>query len=278
MIKKRYEVGINIRGYIKKFLIGCILSAVITAVVIITMVAVCVGPGIARMADEHSAAIEKLNITWTNKIQEERSVLEQQYHTDKSALDIEVQNLTAELEETRSHLDQITTAYDDMRDSQKEDFELLREFWYVFRYAEKDSGITADLVRYADDVGKAGNINPHWIWSIYWKESNFRTYIDSASGSGARGLGQVMPSTGKSYYENILGRGRFTTDMLYDPYVNVDITVAILSRNFSVSGSVYETLNQYSGGGGMSYYNDVISIAETKFGITLNESNWQYRK
>lgn len=77
-------------------------------------------------------------------------------------------------------------------------------------------------------------------------------------------------------WERILGHGAgtFTLDMLYDPYVNVEITVAIIGRNMEKYDSMATSLKLYSGGSS-SYYDVIVGMA-AEHGITLTENNTHY--
>lgn len=279
--KRRYRVGIDVRAYTRKFIMGCCISSLITMIIMLIGFALLCGPGIktlidnhvteiAMMGQSHSEEIERLNSEWEQKMNAQRMTYETQYKQDTSLLDDRIHTLEADLSAAQLTLGRIEA-------SSEEDFDLLRKYWYVFQRAGDNSGLSIDVIRHVEEVCEKWDVNPHWMWAVYWEESNFRAKIDNTSGSGARGLGQVMPSTGKSYWENVLGNGAgsFKTDMLYDPYVNVDITVAIIGRNLSNGQTMYQVLNQYSGGGGKVYFNEVVANGKTH-GITLDDSNWHY--
>lgn len=159
------------------------------------------------------------------------------------------------------------------------DFYLARKYWYVFKDVSSDSGITMDVVKYLDDVCKEYDINPHWMWAIYWVESRWTTNIDNSKGSGARGLGQVMPDTGKYIWETVLGHepGSFKTEMLYDPYVNIQITVALIELKLRDLGSMAESVRYYTGSSNYSQHYGIIAAAKQIAGIELSESTIHYQ-
>lgn len=283
MTTKRYRVGLDIRAYTRRFIQGCLVSALSTMIIMIIGFAVIYGPGIkamqeahaneiAQLKTDHESQVNRIESDWSERMVQQEHQLSGKYQVDTSALNATIQQLEADLAASQLTLDRIEV-------EGEENFDILREYWYVFQRTGDNSGLSADLIQYVDKVCKEWDVNPHWMWAIYWEESNFRARIDNTAGSGARGLGQVMPSTGKSFWENVLGHGSgsFTTDMLYDPYVNVDITVAIIGRHLSNGWTMYQAINQYSGGGGNEYFSEVLATGETH-GIKLDDSNWHYPK
>jgi len=283
MTTKRYRVGLDIRTYTRKLIKSCLVCIISTATIMLIGFGLLYGPSISAMKDshadeiirlteEHQQEIDQLNITYNKELDEQKAALDKRYIDDTAMLTAEIDTLSTNLASTQMSLDRIKA-------NSEEDFNLLRKYWYVFERTGDNSGLTTDVIRHVDQTCKEWDVNPHWMWAIYWEESNFRAAIDNTAGSGARGLGQVMPSTGKSFWENILGHGAgsFTTDMLYDPYVNVDITVAIIGRHLSNGWTMYQAINQYSGGGGNGYFNEVLATGKTH-GVTLDDSNWHYPK
>lgn len=69
------------------------------------------------------------------------------------------------------------------------------------------------------------NIDPAWVWGLMRQESRFRA--DARSSSGALGLMQIMPATGK-WLAGKLGIPRFDVARLRDPDTNVMLGVTYM--------------------------------------------------
>ena len=139
------------------------------------------------------------------------------------------------------------------------DFATLQKYWYVFKEANSQGGVTTDLIVYADQLGQEKDINPHLAWAIIDVESDYTSKIDS-NRSTARGLGQFLESTARSIYENYLGHGAGTYNhsLAYDPYVNMDLIFEYLRYlKESYNGDIYEMLRRYSGSETNAYYTKV---------------------
>ena len=161
-----------------------------------------------------------------------------------------------------------------------EQFKVLQKYAYVFQMSGRgnyvNSTMTVDLILYIDQVCKEMNVNPHWMMFIYSVESWWNASAVNSS-SGASGLGQVMPSTGRDYWTNVFNRpaSTYSRDLLFDPYTNVEITVKHIQRSLDSGQNMRGALNQYSGGGGSWYYDTVVSRAAAA-GVTLSESATRY--
>ena len=77
-----------------------------------------------------------------------------------------------------------------------------------------------------EKTARSRAINPYFMAALIRQESMFNPTATSAA--GARGLMQVMPSTGRSLARS-QGIRRFKTDMLYTPEVNVRIGAKFLA-------------------------------------------------
>lgn len=139
----------------------------------------------------------------------------------------------------------------------------------VYCKGSDDSGLDTNVIMYMDEEAKKLDINPNLLACIYRVESHFRTYVDNYGGSSARGLGQVIRSTGKAIWENILHKGAYNHDMAYDPYVNIEITATLIARNIKSTGDLYQALNLYSGNGRSIYYNKIVDVAN-RYGVDLS--------
>lgn len=151
-------------------------------------------------------------------------------------------------------------------------FEIARKYWYVFRDAPDNSGLTMDDMVYLDSLCKDYDLNPHIMWCIYDNESGYTEVIDNFSGSSARGLGQVLASTGKSMYENVLQLGSYTHELAYDAQINMQITTALIARN--VDSGLYNAIALYSGDSTGGYYNTIQNIA-IEHGVDISNTSYQ---
>lgn len=267
----RYRTRFKLSSMSVTMLTCCVVSSMVTAIALISTFILVYHPMVETMEANYIDTINQLNVDWESDMTTMQDTLNEEHTEERLQLESRIVDLESQLETAQSTLNTIN-------EESELEFDTLNEYWYVFKEAEDDSGITTDLIEYVDAVCKEWNVNPHWMWAIYWNESRFTATIDNSAGSGARGLGQVMPYTGEYMWEQTFGNGdgSFQISMLYDPYVNVDITVAIIGQHLSNGWTMYDAINQYSGGGGDSYYNKLIDTAKNIFGIDLNEDATTY--
>lgn len=114
---------------------------------------------------------------------------------------------------------------------------LLQKLIYPLDY----QGIILEEARHND-------LDPLLLLSLIKQESSFRQSVDS--GAGARGLTQVMPSTGAAIASN-LGKLSYSADDLYNPYTSIEFGAYYLaSRLRDYNGNPLEALAAYNGGEG----------------------------
>lgn len=173
-----------------------------------------------------------------------------------------------------ANIDALNDRIDELSETKEQEFEELRQFWYVFKNAPADSGLTIDQLKYSIEQCEIWDVNPRLMWAIYDVESDFNPKADSSL-SSARGLGQILESTATSYYEDVLehGRGSYTHSMAYDPYVNIEISTCIMGRNLS-QGSLEDAVWLY-GDRTDSYYGKVLSAVK-EHGYTISDSNARF--
>ena len=266
MQTRRYRVGLDLERYYRK-------SAIMCFIFLLLGVGATLGIGFAVFYDHDTQLVAEY--------QDQISTMEDEHRAEVEELVTRMREQEKEAAAEKLALEDQLVEVQRLHQAQQElsaaDFALCRKYWYVFRDAPNNGTITMDVIRYADDQCKLWDINPHWLWHIYQKESHWTTTAVNSS-SGARGIGQVLPSTGASYWETVLGHGRgsFNVSMLDDPLVNVEITTAHLGRDLANGTSFYDAVNHYSGGGGQGYWDDVISLA-ANHGITLTADNYHYQ-
>lgn len=90
--------------------------------------------------------------------------------------------------------------------------------------------------------------HPLFLYSVMRQESLFEGFV--RSGAGARGLMQIIPSTGDSIAEQ-LGWPDYTTDDLYRPYISILFGSYYLNNNRRLlEDDLYAALAAYNGGPG----------------------------
>lgn len=95
---------------------------------------------------------------------------------------------------------------------------------------------------------RARNIDPRMFYALMRQESLFNPY--ATSWVGARGLGQVMPTTGYGIAAQ-LGVANFDIDDLYHPYISVKFGAYYIGEQVKMmEGSIHGGLSAYNGGPG----------------------------
>lgn len=97
-------------------------------------------------------------------------------------------------------------------------------------------------------VSEKENVSPVLVASIIKNESNFNS--SAVSSSGAIGLMQVLPATGKWVYEKYFGEN-FHESLLLDGEMNIKIGVKYLAYLFEKYGDETYVLACYNAGEGV---------------------------
>ena len=237
------------RGFAIMFVIACVLM-VCAAVLLLRMQSAMYEDRINSITMEYETELTSMETNHANELA---------YYKD----------LTTEYDGV---ITELTTRLNDSRSESVDLFELCRKYWYVFRDAPDNSGLALEDMVYLDDLCKDYDLNPHIMWCIYDNESGYTAVIDNFSGSSARGLGQVLASTGKSMYENVLQLGSYTHELAYDAQINMQITTAMIARN--VDSGLYNAIALYSGDSTGGYYNGILSIA-ADHGVDISDTSYQ---
>lgn len=237
------------------------IAVVITMAVMMSIMAYCM----SAMAAQYENHLSEVQSDYEIQIQQIRA----EYETEISELSASYES---QLDEKTAQIELLTEQVNQRSADSNELFELARKYWYVFRDAPDNSGLTMDQIVLIDDLCKEDNLNPHIMMCIYKQESGFTSVIDNYGDSGARGLGQVMPATGKSIYEDILGLGSYTHDMAYDPTVNILITEELIARN--IDSGLYNAIACYSGDSSGGYYSKLLSVAN-EYGVDITNTSYQ---
>jgi soluble lytic murein transglycosylase len=96
---------------------------------------------------------------------------------------------------------------------------------------------------------QAYDFHPLFVWSIIRQESLFESFIRSSA--DARGLMQIIPSTGQTIAEQTVWPPNFTADDLYRPLVSIKLGLAYLDEQMKyLNGNLYAALAAYNAGPG----------------------------
>lgn len=99
------------------------------------------------------------------------------------------------------------------------------------------------------DLANQYSFHPLFLFSVIRQESLFEGFARSSA--DARGLMQVIPSTGIDIYENLGWPPNFTPDDLYRPIVSLTFGTDYLdTQRNSFDGDMYAALAAYNGGPG----------------------------
>lgn len=257
MEKRMYYVGVRADRFRKQTFYK---FAGLTIAMMIAMVAIMV-VAMDAVSSYYQDQINKISQTYAQNLE----VLETKYQG-------QIDELNATIEEQNTLVETLTAETTAQRADSAEMFELARKYWYVFRDAPDNSGLTMDDMAYLDNLCKEKDLNPHIMWCIYDNESGYTAVIDNFSGSSARGLGQVLKSTGKAMYENIMKLGTYSHDMAYDPQINMNITTTMIDRN--IDSGLKNAIALYSGDATGAYYNKILATA-ANHGVSLSDTGYQ---
>jgi soluble lytic murein transglycosylase len=93
------------------------------------------------------------------------------------------------------------------------------------------------------------NFHPLLLFSVVRQESLFEGFVRSSA--GARGLMQIIPTTGEEIAQNEDWPPNYTDEDLYRPLVSVNLGSSYLNRQRGfLSGDLYAALAAYNGGPG----------------------------
>ena len=150
-------------------------------------------------------------------------------------------------------------------------FSTLTKYWYVFKTADPNCGLTAGMVQLADDLCQEKDLNPDVVWTIFRLESRYRPDAQNPK-STARGLGQTVISTAKYVYETLMGNGKgtYSHEMAYNGYTSIKMTVAYVDYLRNTYGNLRSPINGYSGDQTGTYYNKFATYM-SEFGHSLTD-------
>lgn len=268
----------RIERFTNVFLKGCILSALIGVVIGSVAVGIIGRHLYNTMVLDYEGQLSAVRKEMKTEAEAHRNAMNESDRMHAARLSVVTDNvadLEATIADKGAQIASLEQSLLEIEAEQAEDFNLIKRYYYVLRDAPDNSGLSIDTIRYLDEQCKAWNVNPHWMWAIYDVESTFRTKCDNPK-SSARGLGQTLASSARDYWENILGHGKgsYSHEMAYDPYVNMEITVAMIGRNLQANGSMESSIWLY-GDRTSTYFGKVLAAGQ-RHGVTLSENNAYY--
>ena len=121
----------------------------------------------------------------------------------------------------------------------------LEIFQQIIRHSDMDQHLALKLASIINSEGQKYNIDPYLILSVIQVESRFSP--TAVSHKGARGLMQLMPTTGR-YVANKYDLPLKNTRSLFDPVTNIRLGVAYLSYLENMYGNMDYALFAYNHG------------------------------
>ena len=124
--------------------------------------------------------------------------------------------------------------------------------------------------KYSEYVNKAAsdyNLPPALIYAVIRTESGFNP--DAESSVGARGLMQLMPSSFEWLLEKRGESGKYTSDSLFDPAVNIDYGSYLLRYFYDYYGTEQCAVAAYNAGFVVSDW--LSDSAYSPDGVTLTQ-------
>ncbi len=112
----------------------------------------------------------------------------------------------------------------------------IKRYIYPYKYGE-----------IVDKYSYEYNLDPFLVLAVIKTESNFNT--DAESSKGAKGLMQIMDSTGE-WVGSKLEVDNFNTNMLYEPEINIEFGCWYLNNLLKEFGDLSLALAAYNGGSG----------------------------
>ncbi len=111
-------------------------------------------------------------------------------------------------------------------------------------------------------VAEAYGFHPLFLWSVIRMESLFEGFVRSSA--GARGLMQIIPSTGSSIHAQAGWPANYTAEDLYRPKVSITYGADYLAdQRTAFEGDLYAALAAYNGGPGNAFKWDSIANGDT---------------
>lgn len=136
------------------------------------------------------------------------------------------------------------------------------KYYYIFELVNKYK--TPNAIKYSnlvklDEECKERNVDPHMMLGLYNLESKFNTKAESSL-SSAKGIAQIIKSTGEFLYKDYLGyEGKYNHEvMAKDANLSIEMSVVYIQRLMNSWKDPDKALYSYNGGEiGSEYYERV---------------------
>jgi soluble lytic murein transglycosylase len=137
---------------------------------------------------------------------------------------------------------------------------------------------------YADLVvaeAKTNQVDPLLYFALIRQESTFNPW--ALSSSEARGLGQIVPATGREIAQR-LGHKNFSLDQLYLPYISIRFGVWYFAQDMKMFNDPSYALMAYNAGAGrakqwqrtdLDFAVEEITASETNIYVRVVYGNWR---
>lgn len=241
---------------------GALIGVILTTLICITVM--------RYTNTKHSEEVSKLNTQITNLSQSyDNAVLEldNQRISIHKEYEAEIQTLQEEVQLKEEIIVQKDKQIEEISNSDGMSLSKMRTYIPIISHGNCDN-LTLEHLVYLDNQCKTWNVNPSIMVALYDLESDYRPEADNAK-SSARGLGQVLESTARSYWTGVLGHGSYSHSQAYDPYVNIEITTSIVGRNLQASKGATDYEKLYDA---IYLYGDQTSSYWSTFTSILNKN------
>ena len=140
---------------------------------------------------------------------------------------------------------------------ESDDMNLLDKYSYALY---DDSGvrndIDEDILKLAENLCAQQGIDPNLFLAIVMTESQGHADAKNKH-STAIGFGQLLSSTGRWCYEDLLGygKGTYSHSLAYNPVLNTEMTISLLGElKREHNGNMYKAIQHYRGKKNISGY------------------------
>ena len=193
----------------------------------------------------------------------------------------QVASYSAQVTELNTQISEVTTQYESQLIDLKSEIASLEEiananaaemyalsekYYYVLRDAPEGEGVDMAVIAYMDEKCQEKNVSAHLAWGMIEHESGYIATAQNPN-STARGLGQFLRSTARTFYEQERflghGEGTYTHDMIDNPYLAVDLITEYMQYLYENYGDTKTMLRFYSGSGNDNYYYEVQSYMQS---------------
>jgi len=205
----------------------------------------------------------------------------EQLKLECAELETQKSEATASLEDTKRVEFEYTESIKTMQNAEIEQvkyyYSLYSKYKYVLDFKQKNTGSDFGLQElvYQNEISKKTKAPTALMLALYETESTFNSKAQSSL-STATGYGQIIDSTAKSIYENMLSRGIYDRSkhrfLSTNKKLNMDMSTAYISRNIEVYGGARAAVEAYYGHKDASErrrYSDVINSKLRNYGYTL---------